>query len=375
MFFHELKYEFKNNIRQKEVIFWLFCFPIVLSTFFNLAFGSIFEKNELLREIPVAVVSEENESINYSMLKSVMDKMELFAPIYTDNDDALEKLKTGDVNGIICVGEKLSVKVSANGTMATIIKSFAEQYEAQKSVITETAMTNPQNVEAVVNALSNEISCIKTKDTGSENMDAFVSYFFNLIAMVSLFATTSGINAATGNQGNLSPIGARKCISPANKLVSILACLSAAYITQILCTTTSITYILFVLKVNMGTNYPMIYLTGIITPILGTSLGFFIGSIGRGSQGAKIGIAMAVTMFCCFLSGLMVGDMKSVIEENIPIINRINPAALISDLFYCLMIYDNYDRYIRTAMLVLGFTVLYTTGGFLLTRRKKYASI
>jgi ABC-2 type transport system permease protein len=71
----------------------------------------------------------------------------------------------------------------------------------------------------------------------------------------------------------------------------------------------------------------------------------------------------------------MLGNMKTVIEQNATIINKINPAALISDLFYCLNIYDDYKRYTEKFVTLLILSVIFTIGGFLLTRRKKYASL
>ena len=335
-----------------------------------MAFGNLYEKEEIFTEIPVAVVTSDTNAESAETFKLVMDSLELFSPEYLSEDEALEKLKEGNVRGIINVSDELSLKVAANGMEPTIIKTFLEQYQAQRKIITDTAVNHPEKMDSVISALSNETNAVRVKQISSQNMD-----FFNLVAMVSLFSVTSGVMTATSNQGNLSAIGARKCISPAHKLISTVAGLGSSFITQAICTVLSITYIMFILKVNMGDNYFMIYLSGILSPMAGTALGFFIGSIGRASEGAKVGIGTSFVMVLCFLSGLMVGNMKPLIEENIPIVNRINPAALISDLFYCLMIYDNYDRYIQTAASLLAMTVIFTAGGFLLTRRKKYASL
>lgn len=375
MFLHQFKYEFLNTIRQKETIFWMLCFPVILATFFKMAFGNLYEKEEIFTEIPVAVVTSDTNAESAETFKLVMDSLELFSPEYLSEDEALEKLKEGNVRGIINVSDELSLKVAANGMEPTIIKTFLEQYQAQRKIITDTAVNHPEKMDSVISAFSKEVNAVTSKQISSQNMDAYVQYFFNLIAMVSLFSVTSGVMTATSNQGNLSAIGARKCISPAHKLISTVAGLGSSFITQAICTVLSITYIMFILKVNMGDNYFMIYLSGILSPMAGTALGFFIGSIGRASEGAKVGIGTSFVMVLCFLSGLMVGNMKPLIEENIPIVNRINPAALISDLFYCLMIYDNYDRYIQTAASLLAMTVIFTAGGFLLTRRKKYASL
>lgn len=376
MFLHNFKYEFLNSIRQKEVIFWLMCFPIILGTFFNMAFGNLYEKDEMFSEIPVAVVEVRSDNT----FRTVMDELSsgdspLFKAEYTDEEKANELLKNGDVTGIIRVDSELSLSVASNGLEPSIIKSFLEQYEAQKTIITDTAMSDPDKLRDVIEALSADIDCIETKELTAGNMDVYVQYFQNLIAMVALFGTISGLYAATSNQGNLSQIGARKCVSPTNKLKAIIANLLAAFCVQVICTFISITYIVFILKIDMGNRIPMIYLSGATGSLTGISLGFFIGSIGRVSEGAKIAASMSLTMFCCFLSGLMVGNMKAVVEQYCPIVNKLNPAAVISDLFYCLSIYDDYTRYMEKTATLLVMTFIFTAGGFLMTRRKKYASL
>ena len=56
MFWHNLKYEVLSGLRVKDVLFWLILFPIVLATFFKIAFGSIYEKTTLFSTMPMAVV-------------------------------------------------------------------------------------------------------------------------------------------------------------------------------------------------------------------------------------------------------------------------------------------------------------------------------
>lgn len=370
------KYEFLSGIRQKEVIFWMMCFPIILSTLFNLAFSNLYEKDEMFAEIPVAVVEEKsNEAFRTVMEQLSTGDSPLFTVQYTDREEAMELLEKKKISGIIYAGDELSMAVSGKGIVPTIIRSFLEQYTYQKEIIVETAMNAPDKLPAVIETLSAEIDCIDTKELTSGNMDVYASYFQNLIAMVALFGTTSGIFAATSNQGNLSAIGARKCVSPVHKLKAIIVKLAASICVQSLCTFISISYILFILRIDMGDKIPMIYLSGILGSVLGVSLGFFIGSATSASESAKMGMTMGISMTSCFLSGLMVGNMKAVIEENCPIINVINPASIISDLFYCLSIYDDYSRYIERAVLLLIMSVVFAAGGFLMTRRKKYASI
>lgn len=376
MFFHNFKYSLKNAFRQKEFLFWILAFPIILGTFFYVAFNSMYEKESMFNKIPVAIVENTENTAFKEVIKELSSGEDaMFDSKFTDSQTALDMLKTNDIIGIINVDSELSLTVSNDGIKQTIIKSFLDQYQIRESIITETVNNNPQNLQSVIDAMSQEINCNESLSLSNGNMDTYIQYFYNLIAMAAFFGSISGLYIAINNQGNLSAIAARKCISPTNKLTSITASLLASFVAQVICVSIGITYILFILKVDMGDKIPMVYLSGVVGSLTGVTMGFFIGSFGRLNQNVKMAISMSVTMLSCFLSGLMFGNMKAVIEQNAPIINKINPAALISDLFYCLNIYDDYKRYTEKFVTLLILSVIFTIGGFLLTRRKKYASL
>lgn len=376
MFFHNFKYSLKNAFRQKEFSFWILAFPIILGTFFYVAFNSMYEKESMFNKIPVAIVENTENTAFKEVIKELSSGEDaMFDSKFTDSQTALDMLKTNDISGIINVDSELSLTVSNDGIKQTIIKSFLDQYQIRESIITDTVNNNPQNLQSVIDAMSQEINCNESLSLSNGNMDTYIQYFYNLIAMAAFFGSISGLYIAINNQGNLSAIAARKCISPTNKLTSITANLLASFVAQVVCVSIGITYILFILKVDMGDKIPMVYLSGAVGSLTGVTMGFFIGSFGRLNQNVKMAISMSVTMLSCFLSGLMIGNMKSVIEMYVPIVNRINPAALISDLFYCLNIYNDYRRYTEKFVTLLILSVVFTIGGFLLTRRKKYASL
>lgn len=376
MFLHNLKYEILNCIRQKEFIFWMICFPIILGTFFYMGFGEIYEKEEMFKEIPVAVTVVNEDKIFSSVIKEIESADEpLFAFEYADKDEAEDLLKNGDVSGIITVDKDISLTVMSSGMEQSVIKSFLDQYKSQSQIISDISANDPSKITDAVSSLLTETDAIENNTLTDGNMNPYAAYFMNLITMTALFGTMSGVLSVTMNQGNLSAIGARKCLSPNNHFITMISSLLAYYITQLCSVIIATSFVLFVLKIDMGGNIPMIYLSGAIGTFAGISIGFFIGSVGRMSENIKGTIAVSVSMFCCFLSGLMVANMKPLIEEKCPIINRINPAALTSDLFYCLTIYDDYARYIEKAASLIIISLVFITGGFLLTRRKTYENL
>ena len=113
----------------------------------------------------------------------------------------------------------------------------------------------------------------------------------------------------------------------------------------------------------------------IVGSIAGLSLGVFIASIFKVNENAKSGILIAITMFYSFLSGMMGITMKYVIDKNIPIINKINPAALITDGFYSLYYYDTLNRYFFNVISLILFSFILLSISSIVLRRQKYDSI
>lgn len=376
MVWHCLKYELLQSIRVKDVIVWLILFPILLGAFFKIAFHSIYDKTTHFSTIPVAVVEQQEDSIFHT----VMDSLEtgddpLFAVTYTDSEEAKRLLKEDRVKGIIFLEDTLSLTVSKEGMEQTMIHSFLNQYQTQEAVLVRTMQTHPEQLDAVLAVFQEDLACNKAIPLTDGNPDNYIAYFYNLLAMVAMFGSITGLHVAIGSQGNLSALGARRCCSPTPKSISLITSLIGSYGIQTLCILISVTYLAFVLQVDFGSHLPLVYLSGCIGGILGVSMGFMIGSFGRISQGAKVGIAMTISMLSCFFSGLMIGNMKAILAEKLPWFNRINPAALISDAFYCLNVYQDYDRYLEKNVSMLILAVLFVTIGILLTRRRKYASL
>ena len=109
--------------------------------------------------------------------------------------------------------------------------------------------------------------------------------------------------------------------------------------------------------------------------LIGICLGILIGCAGKLSYSVKSGIGVLVTLLPSFLAGLMFGGMKNVIEQHCPVINRINPASVLSDAFYCLSVYDDAVRYRRCILILVIMCLLCISFSFLMIRRDRYDNI
>ena len=376
MFFHDLKYMLLSGFRVKSFLFWLMLFPILLGTLFKVAFGNVYENNVLFRSVPTAVVETSDNAVFRQVIDSLEEADEpLLAVEYTDEENAMQLLKEGKVSGIIYVGDKLSLSVTEQKMDQVILKTFVEQYGVNEKIIKDTAEKDPSKIQAVVDKLSEDVSACNDIPMTHGDPDIYVQYFYNLIAMVAMYGSVTGLHVTVNNQANLSALGARKNCSPTPKSVSMLADLAGSYIMQSACMILCVTFTHFVLKIDFGDRLPLVYVAAILGGILGVSFGFFFGAVNRFSFEAKTGIVTAVSMFSCFLSGLMMGQMKGIIAEHIPWLNKINPATVVADSLFSLNMYSDYSRFISRITTMLIITAVCTAAGIIVTRRKKYADL
>ena len=379
MFRHNFKYDILTSLRVREIIIWLIIYPIALGTFFKVAFGNIYDNDIKFTTVKTAVVVNSEE--NAKAFRQVAESMEtgddaMFSFIYTDKQDALKQLKDEDVRGIIYVDDKLSLTVASNNLKSTMLERFVEKYNLNAKIISDTMAADPAKTQAVAKALTEEISSVKAEALSNGNTNMYDQYFYNLLAMVAMFGSLAGLHVATHNQGNLSPLGARKCVSPTPKITTILSNLCATFVVQAICMVIAVTFIITVLRVDMGNRIPLIYLTAILAGFVGSSLGFVVGSIGRFSENTKNAMCTASSLLLCFCSGLMdAGIKQKIAESSFAWFNKVNPAAVMCESFFSLNIYEDYTRYIQCIVTMIITIVVFITLGLLMTRRRKYASL
>lgn len=376
MFFHNLKYELLAQMRVKTFIVWLLVFPIALGFFFKMAFIGIYEKQSVFGTVPAAVVLNEDAP----QLKAVLDQVQasedpIMKVSYLTAQEAEKQLKDEEIEGIITSDNGvLKLTVAGEGMNETILKSFCDRYNTNVQILSSAAQ-DPAKLQAMSAVLLQEIDPVEDIKLVNGNTDYYTEYFYNLIAMVGLYGALIGLTITIENQANLSALGARKNCSPTPKAISLSASLVSRFLLQTVSMIVCVTFQHFVLGIDFGKNLPLVYLAAIFSGIMGVSLGFAIGSIGRGTKELKTSITLSSVMLSCFLSGLMVGNMKTIINKYAPIVNEINPASVISDCFHCLNIYDNYDKFISKLIVMAVMTAVFSFIGFILTRRRKYASL
>lgn len=376
------KYALLRLMRNKANLFWILVFPIVLGCFFKIAFSNI-TASESFHTIPVAVVEGDNADATafHTMIEQLSEDSEdaMLSATFCDDKKARTLLEKGKVDGIFYTTDTVELAVNSDLSDASInqsiLQSLLTQYYLNRDLIVQILTTNPGNIESLVDSIGQSVDTRKEVSLTRNNTDTYDQYFYNLIAMACLYTAMGGINLAINNSANLSSLAARKTIAPAKRAALIGTELLAIILFESLLNMVSFLFIVTVLGIHMTTHLGLALLTILISTTFSITFGMFLGCVGPKSEGGKTGLMFAVVMPLCFLSGLMMGTMRMVVEKYAPFVNRINPAALISDSFYALNNYDTLTRYTGNILTLLFMTVLFLIISILVTRRKTYASL
>lgn len=393
MFIHNFKYSLKALLRNKMLIFWTFAFPIILGTLFKVAFSNI-ENSEKLDIINIAIVQNE-EFENSEAFKTSFEKLSdennehrLFNKQYTTKEEAKDLLNKGEIIGYMELKQdKPVLTFVTNGIDETVFKHVAEEIVQTSDIIKQLSQTQIQKQIASGNYIINydEIynkaiemakeDNVELKNISNSNLSYTMIEFYTLIAMTCLYGGMLSMVSINQILANMSNKGKRIAVSPTKKSIIILSSLLASYIVQLIGLAILFLYTLFVLGVDYGSNTGLIILLAIVGSFAGLALGTFVGTIFKASENTKTGILIALTMLGCYLSGMMGITMKYVVDKNVPIINKINPASMITDGFYSLYYYDRLDRYWFNIASLLIFALILIVISFFSLRRQKYDSI
>ena len=378
---HLLRYRFLQTIRNFPIMFWALIFPIILGTFFYLSFGRAGLEStgeSSWDEIKVAVVREGNSSENARAFEKFLEEMDgdmLDIQDISQEAEALGALNEETISGIFYVRDTPSLTVAKNGLNESILTSVLNSYNQNADMFRKIAMTHPENLPAAIEALEDYRETTSEVSLNGGDLNPNVQYFFALIAYACLSGAFLGVQSSEDGQANISALGARRSITPTHKLTLIMIDMAVLFIDHFFNILILCLYISKVIKIILGNDTGALLLVDFMGSMIGVCLGVAIGCLARISFTMKTAVCILFTLFPGFLAGLMFGNMKNIIELHCPVINRLNPAAVLSDAFYCMGIYNDMERFTRCLLILAVMSVLLLTIAFLGIRRERYDSI
>lgn len=358
-----------------------------------MAFSNI-ENSEKLDIINIAIVN--NEEFNDSKVwketfKTLSDEENedrLFSTKYVTTEEANGLLQNGEIAGyMVLENEKPNLVFATSGIDQTIFKQVTEEIIQTSKIVSNLAedeikkemIAGNYNIDyekiykdILEMTKSEEVSI---KNISRSNLSYTMIEFYTLIAMTCLYGGILGMVAINQNLANMSSQGKRVSVAPTSKGKVVLSSMLAGYITQLVGLALLFVYTIFVLKVDYGNNLPLIILLGAVGSFAGLAMGLLIGTVLKAGEALKTGIMISITMLGCFLSGMMGITMKYIVDKNVPIINKINSASMITDGFYALYYYDTLDRYFFNIASLVIFAIIAIAISYICLRRQKYDSI
>lgn len=378
MFIRDFLYTIKIMVRGRVSIFWTLVFPLLLATFMYMAFGNIYEQDEMFRNIKVAVVTEDESAngLNY-MLDALSDGDDALLSVTRMSESDAEKLLADEeVEGIIYTDDvKLTVaESSVNASILETVLSEYKQYEHALKDIYKDGTEPKGDMSNLVEKLSEQRSYYTEKASTEGSQNVYNNYFYAIFAMSCLFASLSSIEMMGNLQANVSATGKRKNVSPRRKMTFVLAEFAALLIIHFVVEVISFIY-MSCIGVDFGDRVWEILLTLFVGCFIGLAIGVIVGAISKLAEGTKIGIVIGISMVMSILSDLCINGVKYEIQQHVPIINKLNPAALISDSFYALNVYSDHQVFTENIVIMTIEAVVLIAVGILMVRRNRYASV
>ena len=394
MFGHNFKYTFKVLMRNRMLLFWTFVFPLVLGTMFKLAFSNI-ENSEKLNVIPIAIVDNEdfqgNEAFRrtFETLSDESSDEQMFDTVYVSKDEADTLLSDGDVDGVLYMnGAEPEIWIHENGINQTVLQYVVDEIVhtsaiMEKRVQNEIEQGTMPDIEALYKDVMEQVAGRESNlvDASRKNLSYTMIEYYTLIAMACLYGGILGMTALSRNLPNMGNLGKRTAIVPISKAKTMFSSLLAAYCTQLIGLAILFVYTIFVMKVDYGENLPYVILLALAGSLAGLTLAIMVTTVVKTGENGKLGILIGITMACCFLGrlltagGMMGITMKYIIEKHVPFLDKINPAAMITDGYYALYYYGVDKRFwmdVASLGIFSAFMLLVSAQGL---RRQKYDSI
>lgn len=412
------------NLREKSSVFWLFCFPIILSTMFMGMFGNIGEVYEI-HTMRFAVVADANfcRATNARQMLHAMQRnplrnegcgnaMEGAAPDTASGQVGSELRNLLELQAVSNVKEAKGLINADHGVRGYINATedgLLNLTISRASVASVNDDTGNSGFSASLNILHGAVGMFNRRaitvtellntDSGVFRDATFtkemgdtptftkvvspthfkptesVRFYYALLAMTALMSMTFATTTVCATQANLSALGMRRSLAPLSKFNQLMGGFLASWLCASVSMVVATLYVHFVCTVDFGGRWPVLVLALLLASLTANALGTLIGSLPKLTSGVKIGITTALSCVLSIFSGLYgtgAMNLSDWTQRNAPGFAIVNPTQQITNLFYDLLHYDSYAPSLRTSGILLAMTVLALTLSTIFLRRQRY---
>lgn len=417
---HLIGYNLKLLLSNRTLVFWTLAFPLLLGLLFKGALGDIVNK-EAFDTVPVAVVN--SQVYQDSTFKIAFDDLSKkdSSPVSSENQPLLklrmvktleegkQLLEDEEVSGLVEITGTSQAAISrdakahltraSNGVEQTILKTILDEITQRTDMISQlTQREIAENVRAhsppdfqnippgqppafdpsqVAASVQEQLakSGFTLRDRSPKSMDLLMAEFFSLLAMAALYGGMFSMTVMNNAQPPLGVIGRRVAVAPTSKAKLIISGIISSYLLQLvgLILLVAVCHVLF--NIDFGPNWALTFLLTSLGALVGLSFGVAISALVPGGENMKIGVLISVTMLGAVLAGMMGGTMRYVVDQKAPLVNKLNPTALITDGFYNLYYHPGFDGFWQDVTLLLIISAVLLGASLFVLRKQRYDSL
>ena len=391
--FSTIKATVLTTLRTPPAWIWALAFPIMLCPMFIFMFSGL--KNDAsVSAVPVAVVEDGNwEASEFSKVVGTLAGKDdaLLALEGVTSLEAGEKLL--DEGKVACVymvdasgapqvtvgaGSASSDASSTKDINRSIAETIASSYIQSTSLISSIAEDDPgalSDPAAVKRALGLEAAVRRVSLTRS-TPDETVRFYYSLLGMAALFASQIAMTAAVDAAGNLSALGARRCVSGQSRAVTLVGILLGAWAVSLAFLTVVIGYVRFVAGIDFQGREALVFAGVAAASFLSIAIGTLAGVLPvRGGKSSQSGLLTGLICGGSLLAGLYGPSAMALADDMaraFPAEAWLNPVKLIADMFSALYFYSDLSPFVTRAAACAVFGVALLVVASVIFRRQRY---
>lgn len=371
-------------LRNRGLVFWTLAFPILLGVLFKAALGGLMT-TQSFDPVPVAVV--DSQEYRLSPYKTAFDEL-------SRGDDALvtvtsvattaegsSLLADDHVAGVVeVIGDEASLTVATGGMDQTILTLLLDEIAQRVDMVTTLMadeMAPGEDPQAVAAEIMDRLaeSGFTLKDASPSSMDPLMAEFFSLVAMAALYGGMFSGTLMNYAQPQLGAVGRRIGVAPTRKSVFVASGIIASYVVEFVGLVLLVVVCRFLFGIDFGSNWGLTLVVASAGALAGLSLGVAVSALVRGGENMKIGVLIGMTMLGALLAGMMGGGLRYRVDATAPLVNKVNPVALITDGFYTLYYHPGSDGLWADLEILLVISLVLIGASMLTLRRQRYDSM
>jgi len=347
--FRNCIYQGKNLFRDFGFSFWNLIYPLIMAVFFYVALNGALDMK--LEDINVGVDNE-------SAIVHILEEIDFLNIHEITEDEIVKKLDNEEIDGFI--DKDLNIKVKESGINQTIIKEVVEQIKQMN------------NLNRPIESYDFSVDYIL--DT-NQKANSLIIMFYSLVAMVSTYGVFAGIETVSLIQANLSNVGQRLNITPLTKSNFLIAGNIVALLLNLFANVILLIFIKYVLKIELFNEIKYSAILIMLGNLFGVAFGILIGVSNKKSNNVKNIIAIVIILILSFISGMMNPDIKVMIDENLPMLSRINPIGIITNNLYRINFLESTKTAGEGILILSIYCIVLIFTSYIFLRRKNYDSI